>query len=100
MAMLLDISGHITMAAYDGLEAIDAVEQFKPELVLLDIGFPHKDGYEVAKHLREQPGGRDLVLAALTGYGDEEDRRRSREAGFDYHFVKPMGISPQFCFAI
>ena len=93
MAMLLDISGHITMTAYDGVEAIAAVEQFKPELVLLDIGLPHMDGYAVARHLRQQPGGHDFVLAALTGYGDDDDRRRSNEAGFDYHFVKPMEYS-------
>ncbi len=93
MAMLLDISGHITMTAYDGVEAIAAVEQFQPELVLLDIGLPHMDGYAVAKHLRQQTWGRDIVLAALTGYGDDDDRRRSQEAGFDYHFVKPMEIS-------
>lgn len=93
MAMLLDMSGHITKTAYDGLEAIAAVESFKPELVLLDIGLPYMDGYAVAKHLRQQPGGRDLVLAALTGYGDDDDRRRSRESGFDYHFVKPMEFS-------
>ncbi len=90
MAMLLDISGHITKTAYDGLEAIAAAESFKPELVLLDIGLPHMDGYAVAKHLRQQASSRDIVLAALTGYGDDDDRRRSREAGFNYHFVKPM----------
>jgi len=90
MAMLLDISGHITKTAYDGLEAIAAAESFKPELVLLDIGLPHMDGYAVAKHLRQQASSRDIVLSALTGYGDDDDRRRSREAGFNYHFVKPM----------
>jgi CheY-like chemotaxis protein len=72
------------------LEAIAAAESFKPELVLLDIGLPHMDGYAVAKHLRQQASSRDIVLAALTGYGDDDDRRRSREAGFNYHFVKPM----------
>jgi PAS domain S-box-containing protein len=90
MAMLLGIAGQETRTAYDGHAALKAFEEFEPDLVLLDIGLPGMDGYAVAKHLRQKQISRRVVLAALTGYGDEEDRRRSLEAGFDYHYVKPV----------
>jgi CheY-like chemotaxis protein len=65
-------------------------KEFRPEVVFLDIGLPGMDGYEVARRLRDEPGLRDVVLAALTGWGQREDRRRSQEAGFNHHFVKPV----------
>ena len=70
--------------------AIQAATDFRPEVVLLDIGLPGMSGYEVARKLRQEPGGEKLILAAMTGYGQEEDRRRSKEAGFDQHFTKPV----------
>jgi PAS domain S-box-containing protein len=90
LALLLQVSGHETRQAHDGPAAIEAAEQFRPDAVLLDIGLPRMNGYEVCRRIREQAWGRDLVLIALTGWGQEEDLRRSREAGFDAHMVKPV----------
>src|SRR5262249_35659820 len=90
LAMLLKIGGHKTSTAYDGLAAVDAVERVRPEVVLLDLSLPKMDGYEVARQIRTQPWGKDILLIALTGWGQEEDRRRSMEAGFDEHMIKPV----------
>jgi CheY-like chemotaxis protein len=76
--------------AHDGREALEAARAFLPQAVLCDIGLPGMNGYELAARLREQPDFRSTPLIALTGYGEEEARRRSREAGFDYHLVKPV----------
>lgn len=92
MGMLLQIKGNDIRTAHDGLEALAVAEAFRPELVLLDIGLPKLNGYEVAQRIRQQPWGRDVTLVALTGWGQEEDRRRSREAGFDFHLVKPADL--------
>jgi PAS domain S-box-containing protein len=91
LALLLKLSGQETRVAYDGPTALLVAEAFRPQLVLLDIGMPGMDGYEVARRLREQ--GRKVPLVAVTGWGQEEDRRRSREAGFDHHLVKPVDPS-------
>ena len=90
LAMLMKIVGHNVHTAHDGLEAISAAAEFKPEVVLLDIGLPKLNGYEVARRIRELPDGQEVTLIALTGWGQEEDRRRSREAGFNAHLVKPV----------
>jgi CheY-like chemotaxis protein len=90
LTILLSLAGHETRAAYDGLEAMEAAETFKPNVILLDIGLPKLNGYEVARKIREQPWGETMVLVALTGWGQEEDRRRSREAGFNHHLTKPV----------
>jgi two-component system, chemotaxis family, CheB/CheR fusion protein len=90
LAMLLKESGHETATAYDGLAALAVVETFRPDVVLLDVSLPKLDGHEVARRIRQQPWGKDMVLVALTGWGQDEDRRRSREAGFDEHMVKPV----------
>jgi two-component system CheB/CheR fusion protein len=90
LALLLQMCGHETSTAHDGLAALAAVEGFRPHVLLLDISLPKLDGYAVARRIREQPWGKDLLLVALTGWGQEEDRRRSKEAGFDEHMVKPM----------
>ncbi len=87
---ILQLNGKITRIAHDGLEALRVAEQFRPHMVLLDIGLPKLNGYEVCRHLRQQPWGKDMVVIALTGWGQEEDRQRSREAGFNAHFVKPL----------
>lgn len=89
---LLELTGHAVWTAHNGHAALEAAAVLSPELVLLDIGLPGLNGYEVARHLRSQPAGRDMVLVALTGYGQDEDRRRAHEAGFDHHFVKPLNI--------
>lgn len=90
LAALVRYNGHEVRTAHDGPAAIEAAASYRPQLVLIDIGLPGMDGYEVARTLRGQFGLNDAVLAALTGYGQEEDRRRSEEAGFDRHIVKPI----------
>ena len=72
------------------LLSVEAAAKFQPEVVLLDIGLPKLNGYEVARKIREQPWGQDMVLVALTGWGQEEDRQKSKEAGFNAHLVKPL----------
>ncbi len=93
MSMLLKSAGQDAKVAYDGATALALVKTFQPHLVLLDLGLPGMDGYAVARHLRELSQGNNVVLAALTGYGDAEDRKRSQDAGFDYHYVKPVNFS-------
>jgi PAS domain S-box-containing protein len=90
LATLLEIGGHRTFTAHDGAEALAAAERHRPQVVLLDIGLPSLNGYEVCRRLREQPWGKAMLIVALTGWGQEEDRVRSREAGFDGHLVKPV----------
>jgi len=90
LAMLLEIAGNETFVAHDGVSAVEAVEKHRPEVVLLDIGLPRLSGLEVCRHVREQPWGAGVVVIALTGWGQEEDRRKSLEAGFDGHLVKPV----------
>jgi PAS domain S-box-containing protein len=90
LAMLLQLAGHETYTAHDGASALESAERHRPEVVLLDIGLPILNGYEVCRRVREQPWGQEMVLVALTGWGQEEDRIRSRGAGFDDHLVKPV----------
>jgi CheY-like chemotaxis protein len=93
LGMLLRLMGNEVRTAHDGLEAVQAAEAFGPDVVLLDIGLPKLNGYEAARRIREQPRGGDVVLIALTGWGQEEDRRRSKEAGFNFHMVKPLELA-------
>jgi PAS domain S-box-containing protein len=90
LAMLLRIAGNEVRTAQDGLEAVGAAVAFRPDVVLMDIGLPKLNGYAAARRIRELPSSRAMVLIALTGWGQEEDRRRSREAGFDHHMTKPV----------
>jgi CheY-like chemotaxis protein len=90
LAMLLEITGHRTFVVHDGLEAIAAAEAHRPEVMLLDIGMPRLNGYEVCRRVRQQPWGEEIKIIALTGWGQDEDRRKSQEAGFDGHLVKPV----------
>ncbi|OAI41620.1 hypothetical protein AYO40_02900 [Planctomycetaceae bacterium SCGC AG-212-D15] len=92
LALLLRLQGHEVRVAYDGTTALKAAAEFQPEVVLLDIGLPRLDGYQVAQRLREQEGGDRLLLVALTGYGQDEDRQHSAAAGFDSHLVKPVDL--------
>jgi CheY-like chemotaxis protein/two-component sensor histidine kinase len=90
LAMLLNLTGHSVRTAHDGPSAIEAAREHRPDVVLLDIGLPRMDGYEVARRLRQEPDMPAVLLIAMTGYGQEEDRRKTREAGFDFHLVKPV----------
>jgi signal transduction histidine kinase len=90
LARLLQLSGHEVHAAADGLQALEAAARLRPDLMLLDIGMPGLNGYEVARRIRSLDWGRSAVLVALTGWGQDNDRRQSREAGFDSHWVKPL----------
>jgi CheY-like chemotaxis protein len=90
LAMMLSIMGHETRTAHDGESAVAAAESFLPEVVLLDIGLPKLNGYEVAQRIREQPWGTTMFLIAVTGWGQEEDRQRSSEVGLNVHMVKPV----------
>lgn len=90
MSMLLQLWGYDVLCAYDGLNALKAAASFRPDAVFLDIGLPGMDGYEVAERLRQLPDGARMSLIAITGYGQDADRRRSREAGIDHHLVKPV----------
>lgn len=93
LAMLLRMHGHEVEIAHDGVSALALASTFLPHLVFLDIGMPAMDGYEVARRLRRQPGMETVVLAALTGWGQKEDRRRTSEAGFHHHLVKPLEVA-------
>ena len=90
LAMLLEITGNKTYMAHDGVEAVEAIEEHRPEVVLLDIGLPRLTGHEVCRQVRQQPWGKEIVMIALTGWGQEDDRRKSEEAGFNGHLVKPV----------
>jgi len=90
MAMMLEFMGNQVRTAFTGTQAIAAAEAFRPELILMDIGMPELDGYEAARRIREEPWGRDICIIAVTGWGQERDRVRSREAGCDGHLVKPV----------
>jgi CheY-like chemotaxis protein len=92
LAMLLTITGHDVQTTYDGVEAVKAVAAVRPEVVLLDLGLPRLNGYEVCRRIREQPWGKEMIVVALTGLGQEEDRRKTREVGFDCHLVKPVDL--------
>jgi CheY-like chemotaxis protein len=89
---LLTITGHEAKIAHDGLAAVAEAERFRPEVILLDIGLPRLNGYDACRLIREKPWGASMILIAVTGWGQEEDRRRSREAGFDGHMVKPVDL--------
>jgi len=89
LSMLLNLAGQTVASAHDGREALEQFAAFDPDIVVLDIGLPVLNGYEVARQMR-QLAKRRVMLVALTGWGQDDDRRRSRDAGFDYHLVKPV----------
>ncbi len=90
LALMLRLAGHEVHAVHDGQEAVEAAAWFRPDVAVLDIGMPRLNGYEACRRIREQPGGRGLVMVALTGWGQEEDKRRAIQAGFDHHLTKPV----------
>ncbi len=90
LAMMLDFMGNETQTAFNGLEAVAVAESFRPDVILMDIGMPKLNGYEACRRIRERPWGRDIVIVAQTGWGQDEDRKKSSDAGFDHHLVKPV----------
>ncbi|HWZ61530.1 MAG TPA: response regulator [Steroidobacteraceae bacterium] len=90
LGTMLELNGHQVFRATNGELALEAAARHQPDIALLDVGMPRLDGYEVARRIRAQDWGRDTVLVAVTGWGQDADRRRSREAGFDLHLVKPL----------
>lgn len=88
LATLLGVMGYEVRIAYDGPDAITAADEFQPAVALLDIGLPQLSGYDIARHVRERRGN-DVLLVAITGWGQEGDKLKAREAGFDHHFTKP-----------
>ena len=93
LAILLQMSGHDVHTVHDGLEAVEAAAKLQPDVIVLDIGLPTLNGYEAARRIRQQQGSKEPVLVALTGWGQDGDKRRSQEAGFDFHLVKPIDAS-------
>lgn len=90
LALLLKIMGHETRTAHDGREALDVAAVFRPDVTLLDIGMPKLNGYDVCRRIRQQAWGKGMLLIALTGWGQEDDKRQALEAGFDHHMTKPV----------
>jgi len=93
LAMVLKMMGNDARTAYDGKEGVELAEEFRPEVVLFDIGMPKLNGYEACRLIRKQPWGRKVIVIAVTGWGQDDDRQRSHDAGFDHHMVKP--VDPQ-----
>jgi two-component system, OmpR family, response regulator len=92
MSMLLETLGHDVRMAHDGVSALAVVDGFEPEVVILDIGLPGMDGFELAREMRKRPSTQQCLLLALTGYGGDADRQRAHDAGFDHHLVKPVSF--------
>jgi len=90
LALLLELQGNEVRTAPDGAHAVAEAERFRPDVALLDVGMPRMNGYDACRQIRAQEWGRNMLLVALTGWGQEADRARSQEAGFDQHFVKPV----------
>jgi CheY-like chemotaxis protein len=90
LSMLVAMLGHDVRTGFDGVQALDLAGEFHPDLVLLDLGMPRMDGYEACRRLREQPWGAEAVVVAVTGWGRDDDRRKTQLAGFDQHLVKPV----------
>jgi PAS domain S-box-containing protein len=93
MAMMLRLMGNEVRTAHDGIEAVEKAEEFLPKAILMDLGMPKLNGYEATQRIRDQPWGRDMLIVAMTGWGQEADRTQSHEAGCDGHLVKPVNLS-------
>lgn len=90
LATMLELSGHQVQTAYAAHQGLELLEAFRPHVMLTDIGLPDLDGYELARRIRASASGRNTILVAVTGWGQQEDRRRAFEAGFDHHLTKPI----------
>jgi CheY-like chemotaxis protein len=93
LAMMLRLLGNEIKTAHDGLEAMAEAERFRPDVILMDVGMPRLNGLEATRQIREQEWGREFIIIALTGWGQDNDRERSREAGCDGHLVKPVNLA-------
>jgi CheY-like chemotaxis protein len=93
LSLLVKLLGNEVSTARDGFEAVEVAQRHRPEIVFMDLGMPRLNGYEAARRIREQPWGLDITLIAITGWGQLEDRRRTEEAGFDRHLVKPVEVA-------
>jgi CheY-like chemotaxis protein len=90
LSVLLRLNGHLVESAHDGRHALEAAERFRPDVILLDLGMPGMNGYEVCHKIRMQPWGGDILLIAQTGWGQDQDRQRTKDVGFDGHLTKPI----------
>src|SRR5262249_22306193 len=93
LGMMLKLMGNDVHIVHDGYQAVKEAGSFRPELILMDIGMPKLNGYDAARRIRQQPWSQGMVLVALTGWGQDEDKRRAAEAGFDHHFTKPLNLT-------
>jgi CheY-like chemotaxis protein len=96
MAILLNLAGHEVVTAHNGPQAIEVARAHRPQFILLDLGLPGMSGYEVAKRLREEDDCKHAVIVAVSGYGQAEDRQRTKAAGFDHHLLKPVSYDELF----
>jgi CheY-like chemotaxis protein len=92
-SVFLEHSGHRTRVAHDGMAALAVANEFRPDVILLDIGLPGMDGHETARAIRQQPWAKELTIIATSGWGQESDKQRSRDVGIDHHLVKPVDLS-------
>lgn len=90
MSLFLEICGYGTRVAHDGLEAVRAADEYRPDVIVMDIGMPGMSGHDAARAIRKQPWAAETLLIALSGWGQEADKQRSRDAGFNHHLVKPV----------
>ena len=93
LTVLLRLKGHIVESRHDGRDAVETAELFRPDVILLDLGMPGLSGYEVCREIRKQPWGSEMLLIAQTGWGQDQDRQRTKEAGFDGHLTKPINLA-------
>ncbi|MFY0531875.1 response regulator [Nannocystis pusilla] len=92
MAMMLEMLGHDVRTAHDGVEAVEVAGAFRPQVILMDVGMPRLNGLDATRQIRERPWGKDITIIALTGWGQDADRARSKAAGCDCHLVKPVNL--------
>lgn len=92
LALLLETLGHQTRIAHNGVQALGIAHEFRPEVVMLDIGMPGLDGHDLARRIRAESWGQDMVLVAVSGWGQDEDKEQGRESGFDHYLVKPVAL--------
>lgn len=91
-ALLISTLGYEAKAVYSGKEAVEQITTYEPDMALIDIGMPERDGYDTVAGIRQQPGGTHVILVAVTGWSRDEDKRRAYESGFDLHIAKPMRV--------
>ena len=92
MSMTLKILGHDVRTAHDGFAAVEVAEEYQPNIIFMDVGMPRLNGYDATRRIREQPWGRQMLIVALTGWGQESDHLLSKDAGCDVHLLKPVEL--------